>query len=276
MRLGVLSVMSRRPSVTIGPEDLALLAREGARGYIHGATKSMRRERGRIESILASLVVLCVGAVHFDWQGPDLLAFLLAGVATTAVLDGLRVCFAGPWVEHSRQREFRVDEVLSLAEAVERGLESRPISTMTPKTRGVLIAAACGFLGIPMFWHALSLVGWVSWDLSNFGSYLLFFLVSIGLWRILFGLLRIKKVTELPIGHFDLHLDADDVLDSCALVLVLTIALSPLGSITLFLVPFLVLSARLIYRIHQYWARWRSLRFLGRYLRRHDSVSAIG
>lgn len=276
MRLGVLSVLSRHTPVTIGSEDLALLAREGARCYIHVATKSMRRERRRIWSILASLLVLWWGAVHLDWQGPDILAFLLASAATSAILDGLSVCFAGPWVEHSHQREFRAGEVLNLADAVERDLPSRPISTMTSTAADAIIAAACSFLGIPMLWHALSLVGWVRWDLASFGAYLMFLMASLCLWRILSGLFRINLVTKLPVGHHDLILGTDEVLDTCALVLVLTIALSPLGKVSLLLVPFLVLSVHLIYRLYQYWTRSHSLRLLERYLKRREVPSADG
>ena len=267
MQLGMLSFIFRRRSVPIETQDMAVLSSDGARAFIYASSRGTERARTRIWSILAMLALLWLGREHLDWSGPDLLAILLAMTAISAVLDGLRLVLAGPWAVHSQSREYRADELLRLARAVERGQQQRLSLGPPPSKLEPAVAGAYTLAGVPLVWYALTLADWVPSALTGFGAYVLALIVALGLLRLGYELYRIRSVKLFPAGHFDLFLDAEDVVDNYLLITILIIAMVPLGSTLLLVVPFAVLLLRLIYQIYRYCSKWLCLRSLGRTLR---------
>lgn len=268
MKLGALSVMFRGASMPVDAAALAKVDGEGPRRFNYAVTSGLAREGARVRSALVHLLLLGFCAFELNGSGPSLVAFLIAGAATTVALDWIRLFTAEPWVKRSLRREHRVEQLLTLTRAVERGEPFAPDpGTAQSKSAAVLALAVTG-VGVPLFWYAMVAIGWVRWKSLLLDSSVLALITAVVVWRIIRGILAIRAAKRLPVGDIDVFLDAEDVLETYALMVLLTVALMPLGKNALVTMPFLVISVRLLYRLYQYGSYRLKLRILERRLKR--------
>lgn len=246
MSLGILSLFVRFETREISPEDLDLLDREGGRGLIDVGSREMPRMHARLLSLLMMLVFLMACSTFLHWSGAGLMVFVLAHAAVTVVIDCLRRRRAADWIAYSETRAQRIERLLNVALSVERARQVRQHRTHPEPERMFRIAALATIVGLPLLWLLLSANGWISREIVFANAYLPLALLLMVIGRLVQGLLEIKFTTSARVGVNLLELESDDTLQIYLLVLLLGVALLPLGVRALVAVPIMVVSVRLL------------------------------
>jgi len=231
MILAALSLLLRRSPVPIEAEHVETLDRDGARALNWAMARGSRRLRRRLAWHLVLAAMVAAGAFLLHWSPAGVLAFLILNSAAGVVIDTARVGFAHRWLVHAHGREYRAEQILATATAVESGLRVRRPPGLRPQVLATYwLAAGLSVFGVPLAWFALVRLGWLNWSALFGNRFLPLLLLATSAVRLVLAIQEIRITRMVTVGSRELHIESDDALDVYALTVALALPAWLLGS----------------------------------------------